>query len=131
MAFKLPAINLSFLQRKQAAPDGAAPRDATAGGAPVPFLSGLSVNRQLTVLIGLLGALLLLDAIVVTLDNRQGTYGTIYIATAGKIRMLSQRLAKAAQQASQGNRAAFAQLRESRDEFAALVKLLAEGGNAG
>ena len=33
--------------------------------------------------------------------------------------MLSQRLAKAAQQASQGNREAFKQLRDSRDEFAA------------
>jgi twitching motility protein PilJ len=44
--------------------------------------------------------------------------------------MLSQRLAKAAQQASQGNREAFKQLRESREEFAALVKLLATGGAA-
>ena len=38
--------------------------------------------------------------------------------------MLSQRLAKAAQQASQGNPVAFKQLRESRDEFAGLVTLL-------
>src|SRR6185436_7883373 len=64
-------------------------------------------------------------------DTRQGTFGTIYIATVGKIRMLSQRLAKAAQQASQGNATAFKQLRDSRDEFAALLKLLKEGGAAG
>ena len=65
------------------------------------------------------------------LDARQGTFGTIYIATVGKIRMLSQRLAKAAQQASQGNLEAFKQLRESRDEFAAQMKLLLAGGEAG
>ena len=45
--------------------------------------------------------------------------------------MLSQRLAKAAQQASQGNREAFKQLRDSRDEFAALMNLLLDGGAAG
>ena len=36
-------------------------------------------------------------------DLRQASIGTLYIATVGKLRMLSQRLAKAAQQASQGN----------------------------
>jgi len=45
--------------------------------------------------------------------------------------LLDQRLAKAAQQASQGNVEAFKQLRESREEFASLMKLLAEGGQAG
>jgi twitching motility protein PilJ len=44
--------------------------------------------------------------------------------------MLSQRLAKAAQQASQGNLEAFKQLRESRDEFAAQINLLLAGGQA-
>jgi len=74
---------------------------------------------------------LLVDAAVVWFDARQSTFGTIYIATVGKIRMLSQRLAKAAQQASQGNLEAFKQLRDSRDEFAAQMKLLLSGGEAG
>src|SRR5262245_45130442 len=94
--------------------------------------SGLTgTGRRLQVLIVLLVTLLLVDAGVVWYDARQATFGTIYIATVGKIRMLSQRLAKAAQQASQGNLEAFKQLRDSRDEFASLVKLLAEGGSAG
>jgi len=67
---------------------------------------------------------------VVAVDTRQGTFGTIYIATVGKIRMLSQRVAKAAQQASQGNREAFKQLRDSRDEFSAAMNLLLAGGPA-
>ena len=64
-------------------------------------------------------------------DLRQASIGTLYIATVGKLRMLSQRLAKAAQQASQGNPDAFKQLRESRDEFAGHTHLLMNGGQVG
>ena len=94
----------------------------------LPKLAG--TGRRLQLLIGLLVALLLIDAAVVWSDARQATFGTLYIATVGKIRMLSQRLAKAAQQASQGNLAAFAQLRDSRDEFVAQMTLLLQGGQA-
>jgi twitching motility protein PilJ len=86
--------------------------------------------RRLQLLIAALVVLLAIDAAVVAVDTRQGTFGTIYIATVGKIRMLSQRVAKAAQQASQGNREAFKQLRDSRDEFAASMALLLNGGPA-
>jgi len=92
------------------------------------LIGGLPIGRQLQLLTALLVALLVIDAAIVAIDTRQGTFGTMYIATVGKVRMLSQRLAKAAQQASQGNAAAFKQLRESRDEFASLLKLLVEGG---
>jgi twitching motility protein PilJ len=88
-------------------------------------------GRKLQFLVALLAVLLAVDAALVVADARQSTFDTLYIATVGKLRMLSQRLAKAAQQASQGNRAAFTQLRESRDEFGALVKLLVAGGAAG
>jgi len=97
----------------------------------LPLLGKLSSGRQLQILTGALVFFLLVDAAVVWFDARQSTFGTIYIATVGKVRMLSQRLAKAAQQASQGNLEAFKQLRESRDEFAAQMKLLLSGGEAG
>src|SRR5438874_6917035 len=87
-------------------------------------------GRRLPVLAGLLAFLILVDAGLVVFDARQATFNTIYVAAVGKVRMLSQRLAKAAQQASQGNAVAFKQLRESRDEFAAVVKLLGAGGVA-
>jgi twitching motility protein PilJ len=96
----------------------------------IKIIGKLATGRQLPILIGLLVSLLLVDGAVVWLDARQSTFGTIYIATVGKIRMLSQRLAKAAQQASQGNLEAFKQLRESRDEFAAQMNLLVAGGPA-
>ena len=86
-------------------------------------------GRKLQALIAILVALLLVDGAIVFYDLRQASIGTLYIATVGKLRMLSQRLAKAAQQASQGNPDAFKQLRESRDEFAA--HLLMNGGQVG
>jgi twitching motility protein PilJ len=46
---------------------------------------------------------MLLIAVVVYRDNRQATYGTAYIATAGDMRMLSQRLAKASSLALLGD----------------------------
>ncbi|HLS87919.1 MAG TPA: methyl-accepting chemotaxis protein [Burkholderiales bacterium] len=97
---------------------------------PLPILGKLKVATQLQILTAALVALLLVDAGIVALDARQATFGTAYIATVGKLRMLSQRIAKAAQQASQGNRDAFKQLRQSRDEFATLMKVLADGGTA-
>jgi len=126
MAFRFNDFRLPFLQRDAAAP--AAP-PALRGG--LPLVGRLPVARQLQVLTGLLVLLLLLDAAIVVMDARQATYNTLYVASVGKVRMLSQRLAKAAQQASQGNHEAFKQLRESRDEFAGLVKLLADGGVTG
>jgi len=88
-------------------------------------------GRKLQALIALLVALLLVDGAIVFYDLRQASIGTLYIATVGKLRMLSQRLAKAAQQASQGNPDAFKQLRESRDEFAGHTHLLMNGGQVG
>ncbi len=109
------------------APARAAP--GTRGG--LPLIGRLPVAKQLQVLTGVLVSLLLIDAAIVVVDARQATFNTLYVASVGKVRMLSQRLAKAAQQASQGNTAAFRQLRESRDEFAALVKVLGDGGTVG
>jgi twitching motility protein PilJ len=126
MAFTFDALKRSFLRRDTA--PGAAARVLRGG---LPLIGQLPVARQLQVLTGLLVVLLLVDAAIVVTDARQATFNTLYVAAVGKVRMLSQRLAKAAQQASQGNPAAFKQLRESRDEFAGLVKLLIGGGAAG
>src|SRR5438034_6818800 len=135
MAFKL-AVKLPFLSRGEAAQQGAPlrrpPRSASGGilAAPLRLIGRLTGGRQLQLLTALLVLLLLVDAAIVVVDARQATFNTLYVAAVGKVRMLSQRLAKAAQQASQGNAVAFKQLRDSRDEFAAVVKLLGAGGVA-
>src|ERR671934_1115775 len=105
---------------------------ARGGGAaaatPVAAAAPSSGGRKLKFLVLLLALVMVANGLIVVYDARQATFNTLYVAAVGKIRMLSQRLAKAAQQASQGNREAFKQLRESRDEFSALVNLLAVGG---
>jgi twitching motility protein PilJ len=127
MAINLGALKLPF--RRRGGEPARAPQVGAGGG--LPLIGHLPIGRQLQVLIGALVVLLALIAAIVVYDTRQGTFSTLYIATAGKLQMLSQRLAKAAQQASLGNVEAFKQLRGSRDEFAALVKLLAFGGESG
>jgi twitching motility protein PilJ len=134
MAFKL-ALRLPFVGRGEVAqvqaPAAAPRRQASSSwlSRPLPLVGRLPIGRQLQLFTVLLVALLAIDAAIVAIDTRQGTFNTLYIATAGKIRMLSQRLAKAAQQASQGNAAAFRQLRESRDEFVSLLRFLTQGGS--
>src|SRR5947207_2221413 len=132
MAFKLGALKLSLPGRSDA---GQAEPAARAAGATfmsrrLPIVGRWASGQQIVLFGSLLVLALIVDAIFVVKDTRESAFATAYIATVGKVRMLSQRLAKAAQQASQGNREAFKQLRDSRDEFAASMNLLLAGGSA-
>ena len=106
--------------------------DAPARRGRIPFAAALldrsPVGKQLQMLGGALVLVMLLIATVVYRDSRQSTYGTAYIAAAGEMRMLSQRLAKASSLALLGDPAAFKQLRDSRDSFAANLEGLTNGG---
>jgi twitching motility protein PilJ len=107
--------------------------DRPASQRRIPFsadlLSQFPVAKQLQVLGGCLVLVMLLIAIVVYRDNRQATFNTAYIATAGDMRMLSQRLAKSSSLALLGDPVAFKQLRESRDSFASNLERLTSGGD--
>src|SRR5919197_864554 len=120
MGNRLEILKMPFVAR------GGGAAAATPVAAPAPSSGG----RKLKFLVLLLALVMLANGLIVVYDARQATFNTVYVAAVGKIRMLSQRLAKAAQQASQGNAAAFKQLRESRDEFASTVLLLGTGGVA-
>ncbi len=130
MAIKLGSLKLPFAKGGGSG-DKTRAKAAAGPSAGLPLIGGLATGLQLQILIGALAFVLAITAIVVVIDTRQGTFGTIYIASVGKIQTLSQRLAKAAQLASRGNVEAFKQLRSSRDEFAALIKLLVSGGEVG
>src|SRR5262249_26179639 len=140
MASKLGILKLfgggaAKAEPRAAAKPAAKAASSSGGGGflsrPLPLIGRLSTGRQLQIFTSLLVLFLVVDALVVAYDTRESTFGTVWISTVGKIRMLSQRLAKAAQQASQGNSDAFKQLRQSRDEFAGSMKLLQVGGSAG
>ncbi len=97
----------------------------------LPLLGHYPVSKQLQILGGALLLVMLIIAVVVYRDDRQSTYGTAYIAAAGDMGMLSQRLAKASSLALLGDPAAFKQLRDSRDSFVTSLDRLINGGELG
>jgi len=124
MGNRLDFLKMPFMAKEPAA-------EPTGSAGSVGWIARLKERlggRKLPLLVGLLAVLIALDAGVIIYDAREATFNTLYVSAVGKLRMLSQRLAKAAQQASQGNAAAFKQLRDSRDEFIGTVKLLSVGG---
>lgn len=125
---------------KQLKPAGAKPAGKDAPGPTtmiesqrraLPLLGRLRVGQQYTILGALFAALFVAAAVMVVIDNRQATYGTVYVSTSTQMRMLSQRIAKAAQTGLTGSAEAFKQLRASRDQFVQSLKLLTFGGESG
>jgi twitching motility protein PilJ len=97
---------------------------ADASGKPS---AGSNVGRMKT--LGIVFVVLLIAiSTLVFIDNRASANGTAYIAAAGEMRMLSQRLAKASSLAVQGNEVAFKQLKESRQTFGDLLERVTKGG---
>src|SRR5689334_18155632 len=94
-------------------------------------VGAVRVGQQYTILGAVFAALFVAAAFVVFKDNRAATYGTIYVSTAAQMRMLSQRIAKAAQTGLIGSPEAFKQLQQSRDDFNSALKLLTQGGQTG
>jgi twitching motility protein PilJ len=79
----------------------ARPAASAPGGGGTWLIGRMAICRQVWVLGGALAVLLAAIVAMVVVDTRQGAHGTVYIASAGNLQTLSQRLAKAAQQASQ------------------------------
>jgi twitching motility protein PilJ len=101
--------------------------EARAGGiSAAPRLGGRFVTLILVfpVLLGTAGYLVWDNY----LDSKHGAQ---YIADAGQLRMLSQRLAKASLQGLFGSSNAFKQVKESRDSFATILARLQRGGEVG
>jgi len=96
--------------------------------ASLPLIGDKPIERQLRIL-GVMLAVLIFSAVLLAVrENRFSTQGAASLSATGQMRMLSQRLAKSAQLALQGNAAAFKELRESRDVFASLLERLTTGG---
>ncbi|GHU26658.1 protein PilJ [Betaproteobacteria bacterium] len=98
------------------------------------FPAGRSIARQLLILGSVLLILLMIAGIFVYRDYRIFRNNAAYLATAGELRMLSQRLAKGAGMAMQSDSFdsfAFMVLRDSRDKFVSSLKRLRNGGQLG
>jgi len=97
-------------------------------------LAGAADTAQRKPLAALLPAfvvLLVITAMLVWNNYQSSKHGAQYIADAGQLRMLSQRLAKASLQGLLGNPSAFRQVQTSRDAFAAILDRLQRGGTVG
>jgi len=113
-------LDLTALHARIAALRGAAQR----GVAVLPLRRKLAVLGVLAVML-LGGALWLAWA-----EYREAHFGEGHLAAAAEMRMLSQRLAKAALRGLRGDADAFPQIQASRDDFAAALARLARDARA-
>jgi len=132
MAFSLKNLGHDGKEGAEVPRKASKASSAASAGGGLSWLPGSfaqqPVIKQMKTLGGIFVVLLLGIAILVIFNNRSSTYGTAYVAASGEMRMLSQRLAKASTLALQGNPAAFAQLKDSRETFSRLLERLTSGG---
>jgi twitching motility protein PilJ len=121
--------------RPGAVPRPAAPKAKAAEGWSLasfraPFIGHKPITYQMQVL-GTIGViLLLLTAAAVYFDVRERTRNSTYLTIVSQMQYHTQRLAKASGLAARGQAGAFAQLQDSRDEFARNLNTLQSGGTA-
>ncbi|HUP96504.1 MAG TPA: methyl-accepting chemotaxis protein [Usitatibacter sp.] len=96
----------------------------------LPFIGSKPVTAQLQVLASGAALLLVFMAVLVFEDTTTRTRNATYVTIASQMQFHTQRLAKAAGVAARGQLGAFAQVQDSRDEFANYLKVLQAGGYA-
>ncbi|HEV2611557.1 MAG TPA: methyl-accepting chemotaxis protein [Noviherbaspirillum sp.] len=98
------------------------------GDIRLPLIGKMPLQKQVRVLLAVLGGSLVLGASFVWLNSNQSIHASTQTQIAGDALMHSQRIGKAAPNAIQGNPAAFKQLEESRKEFNRDLSVLLKGG---
>ena len=108
------------------------PLRAASNSTPAPsrlaLIGNLPVVRQFQILGVLTIAFLALAVFMVFLDNRATSQQALQASAATEMQMLSQRLARGSALAAQGQAAAFAAIRDSRERFKGNLDALAAGG---
>jgi twitching motility protein PilJ len=94
----------------------------------LPVIGKMPLQKQIRVMLGTLGAALLLGLIFVYLNSSASIMAATQTQIAGEALMHSQRLGKAAPNAIQGNPEAFKQLDDSRKSFNDNLTVLLKGG---
>ncbi|MEW5942942.1 MAG: methyl-accepting chemotaxis protein [Pseudomonadota bacterium] len=96
----------------------------------VPLIGHLPIGRQYLILATLLVAFSGLTLSALGYYAVQVGRNAEYLTISTEMQMLSQRIAKGAQQAALGNSAAFRQLKESEDQFGKDLRILIQGGES-
>ena len=94
----------------------------------VPFIGHLPIERQYLLTVGTMALFLALAVATLIYNTVQVGNNATYVAISTEMQMLSQRIAKSAQQAALGNEKAFRQLDESEKRFDSELKRLINGG---
>ena len=123
MAFKIS----NPFKKSTSKPKAARPKATGKTSAALPFLGKLSIGKQLQLLSVMLLAFLAFTVVSAYFDNKVASQGTRYIAESSKLLMLSQRLAKDAQQGLLGNFGAFEGLSQGRQTVTEVINLLDKG----
>ena len=117
-----PLASVSIMDQLRSATSGsAAPRKLW-------LIGDLPVTKQFQTLGTLTVMFLVFAALMMFLDNRQSAQSAAASATATEMQMLSQRLARGSALAAQGQSAAFAAVKDSRERFKADLDALVNGG---
>ena len=96
----------------------------------LPLIGHMPVTSQMNILGTIALLLVALTALMVFLDATARSQSATYVTVAAQMQYHTQRLAKAAGLAARGQPTAFAQVQDSRDEFASFLKVLQDGGYA-
>lgn len=98
------------------------------GDIRLPLIGHLPLQRQVRVLLIMLGGSLVLGSIFVWLNSDYSALTSMQTQIAGDALMHSQRVGKATPNAIQGNQEAFKQLEDSRKQFNKDLLILSKGG---
>lgn len=135
MAFKFP-FKLPTLDRRNRSSSG----KPAAGTAPVverranrgnklPLIGDLTIQTQFRILGSVFLISLLITVASIFMQVQATARGTVFLSVAARIPPLTQQIPKAALNAMQGNKEAFLELRDARDNLARLLDSLATGGD--
>lgn len=97
------------------------------GADSVPLHGHPPAAMKLQILGSILLGLILITAAAAFVDNRAAAQNARYVAQSSKLLMLSQRLAKDAEQGLSGDQPAFENLTQSRESFDSILTLLDKG----
>jgi twitching motility protein PilJ len=117
-----PLTSMSVMEQLRTA------SNATPAPSKLLVIGSLPVVRQFQILGVLTIAFLALAVFMVYLDNRAASQQALQSSAATEMQMLSQRLARGSALAAQGQAAAFAAIRDSRERFKVNLDALQGGG---
>jgi twitching motility protein PilJ len=96
----------------------------------LPFIGSRAITAQMQILGIVAGTLFAFTALMVYMDTRDRAINSTYVTVTSSMQFHTQRLAKSASIAARGNPTAFAEVQDSRDEFANYLNTLQNGGYA-